>query len=198
MARGQGQTGRAPILTLLQYEQVENSIQPRPFRERDRSILAVSFYLGLRAKEIASLKIEDVYAADGSARSVVHIKRSYTKKNRMRDVYVSAPNLRTALERYWVNVRSSRPDSPLFPTRSGRHFTPNGMVHLFRDVYMQAGIKASSHSGRRTLITRLAEQGVDLKAIATLAGHSSISTTCIYIENNPERLSKIMSQVAIV
>jgi integrase/recombinase XerD len=87
-------------------------------------------------------------------------------------------------------------DAPLFPTRTGRHFTANGMVHLFIDIYARARIEnASSHSGRRTMITRLAEQGVDLKAIATLAGHGNIATTCIYVENNPARLARIMSGV---
>jgi integrase/recombinase XerD len=48
------------------------------------------------------------------------------------------------------------------------------------------------------MITTLAEQGVDLKAIARLAGHSSISTTCIYVEDNPARLARIMSGIEII
>ena len=59
-----------------------------------------------------------------------------------------------------------------------------------------AGIAgASSHSGRRTLITRLAERGVDLKAIAQIAGHTSIRTTAMYVEANPTRLAHILQDV---
>jgi integrase/recombinase XerD len=54
---------------------------------------------------------------------------------------------------------------------------------------------ASSHSGRRTLITRLAERGIDLKAIAEIAGHSSIRTTAVYVETNPRRLARILEYV---
>ena len=59
-----------------------------------------------------------------------------------------------------------------------------------------AGIAgASSHSGRRTLITRLAERGVDLKAIAQIAGHTSIRTTAMYVEANPTRLARILQDM---
>jgi integrase/recombinase XerD len=57
------------------------------------------------------------------------------------------------------------------------------------------GAEASSHSGRRTLITRLAERGVDLKSIAQIAGHTSIRTTAMYVEANPTRLARILQDV---
>ena len=61
---------------------------------------------------------------------------------------------------------------------------------------LEAGIAgASSHSGRRTLITRLAERGIDLKAIAEIAGHTSIRTTAMYVEANPRRLARILQDV---
>jgi integrase/recombinase XerD len=57
------------------------------------------------------------------------------------------------------------------------------------------GAEASSHSGRRTLITRLAERGVDLKSIAQIAGHTSIRTTAMCVEANPTRLARILQDV---
>jgi integrase/recombinase XerD len=50
------------------------------------------------------------------------------------------------------------------------------------------------HSGRRTLITRLG-RARDLKAIAEIAGHSSIRTTAVYVETNPRRLARILQDV---
>ena len=45
------------------------------------------------------------------------------------------------------------------------------MARFLKALYAEAGIAgASSHSGRRTLITRLAEKGIDLKSIAEIAG----------------------------
>ncbi|MEJ2376935.1 MAG: tyrosine-type recombinase/integrase [Pseudolabrys sp.] len=51
---------------------------------------------------------------------------------------------------------------------------------------------ASSHSGRRTLITRLAERGIDLKSIAEIEVHAKIRTTAMYVESNPKRLARIL------
>jgi site-specific recombinase XerD len=53
------------------------------------------------------------------------------------------------------------------------------------------GLKdASSHSERRTYITRLANKGVGVRLLAELAGHSHISTTQRYIDVNAEQLSE--------
>nr|WP_242604517.1 tyrosine-type recombinase/integrase [Legionella gresilensis] len=57
---------------------------------------------------------------------------------------------------------------------------------------------ASSHSGRRTFITKLIEQGVDIKAVSRLAGHASIVTTSIYVDDNPDRLKRIVANLALV
>jgi integrase/recombinase XerD len=44
---------------------------------------------------------------------------------------------------------------------------------------------ATSHSGRRTFITRLSDRGVGVRVLMALAGHKSIATTQRYIELNP-------------
>ena len=55
---------------------------------------------------------------------------------------------------------------------------------------MASGINgASSHSGRRTFITRLANKGVSVRQLAALAGHANISTTQRYIDVNSEQLA---------
>jgi integrase/recombinase XerD len=54
-------------------------------------------------------------------------------------------------------------------------------------LYKKSGVSsASSHSGRRTFITNLANKGVGVRVLASLAGHKSINTTQIYIETNDE------------
>ncbi|MFD1508203.1 tyrosine-type recombinase/integrase, partial [Lacimonas salitolerans] len=75
-------------------------------------------------------------------------------------------------------------------SRRDRHFSANTMCQLFLDIYKAVGLKdASSHSGRRTYITRLANKGVGVRLLAELAGHSHISTTQRYIDVNAEQLS---------
>jgi integrase/recombinase XerD len=86
--------------------------------------------------------------------------------------------------------------APLFASQKGGPMTACSMARFLKALYREAGIAgASSHSGRRTLITRLAERGVDLKAIAEIAGHTSIRTTAMYVETNPRRLARILQDV---
>lgn len=156
---------------------------------RDRAILALSFYAGLRAHEIASLTVGNVLGADGRVASEILLLPSQTKGKQSRKVFVS-DRLRKELERYcskWNLVQGA--DWPLFVTQKGNPFTANAMCHLFRAIYAEAGIAgASSHSGRRTFITNLAAKGVSVRVLAALAGHASISTTQRYIDVNDSQM----------
>jgi len=63
------------------------------------------------------------------------------------------------------------------------------MCQLFLRILKNCGFKdASSHSGRRTYITRLANKGVGVRLLAALAGHSHISTTQRYIDVNADQM----------
>nr|WP_242604784.1 site-specific integrase [Legionella busanensis] len=87
----------------------------------------------------------------------------------------------------------------LFQTQRRSRFTPHTLQKWFKVIYDKAGIiSASSHSGRRTFITKLIEQGVDIKAVSRLTGHSSIVTTAIYVDDNPNRLKKIVANLALL
>ena len=166
---------------------------------RAEAVLAMSIGLGLRAKELAGLRWADVYDEAGKIRPVLHLRAAYTKGGRTRDVFASSPALRRALEKYgerdWLGS-ASRSQAALFPSQKGGTMKPGSMARFLKVLYAEAGIAgASSHSGRRTLITRLAERGIDLKAIAEIAGHTSIRTTIMYIESNPKRLARILQDV---
>jgi integrase/recombinase XerD len=98
--------------------------------------------------------------------------------------------LRRALVDYGDTIKLTDPQQALFASQKGGHFSANTMCQLFLDIYKAVGLKdASSHSGRRTYITRLANKGVGVRLLAELAGHSHISTTQRYIDVNAEQLS---------
>jgi integrase/recombinase XerD len=198
--RPPGTSGRAAVLSASQVRQVFRVAHARSgHAARAEATLAISLGLGLRAKELTSLTWEDVYDAKGHVRTVLHLRAAYTKGGKTRDVFLSFPTLRRALAKYGegrlsLSTRSSH--APLFPSQKGGAMTPASMARFLKALYREAGISgASSHSGRRTLITRLAERGIDLKAIAEIAGHSSIRTTAVYVEANPRRLARIVQDV---
>ena len=99
--------------------------------------------------------------------------------------------LRKALATYAKSKCLRELNRPLFESQKGGHFSANTMCQLFLDIYKACGLKdASSHSGPRTYITRLANKGVGVRLLAELAGHSNISTTQRYIDVNSDQLSQ--------
>ena len=113
-------------------------------------------------------------------------------------MFLSSPKLRQVLDQFAQRYPEGRkPDAPLFRSQKGGHLTAASMARFLKQLYVEAGISnASSHSGRRTFITGLAERGIDLKAISVLAGHSNIRTTAMYVDNNPIRLARILKDVS--
>ena len=84
----------------------------------------------------------------------------------------------------------------LFRSQKGTAFSSYAMVRVLGDIYKNAGYKdASSHTGRRSLITKLAYSGIDLNSVRQIAGHSSISTTQRYIDDNPHKIADILKSI---
>lgn len=157
---------------------------------RDKTIVQLSYYAGLRACEIAALRISDVYAAGGAVRPTVTLSAQQTKGTRARVFYVNQ-RLARVFNEYWTTVHCHDPSSALFQTQLGTQFSANTISQLFLAIYSAAGLDGcSSHSGRRSFITRLAEQGVAVHLLAALAGHRSIQTTQRYITVNDALLAR--------
>ena len=148
-----------------------------------------SFYAGLRAKEIASLTVGDVFDDAGAVREQFILSAAQSKGGQRRTVYLSQ-RLRKAFAEYGDTIKLTDAQRPLFESQKGGGFSANTLCQLFLDIYRACGLKdASSHSGRRTYITRLANKGVGVRLLAALAGHSHISTTQRYIDVNAEQLT---------
>jgi integrase/recombinase XerD len=70
------------------------------------------------------------------------------------------------------------------------------MSRAINIMYQKAGlIKASSHTGRRSLITKLAYKGIDIYTIMRIAGHRSITTTQGYIQDDPNRIDQALRSI---
>jgi len=181
---------QAQTLTDAQLRRVLHYCRSRRHPLRDETIILTSFYAGLRAIEIAALKYADVYDEQGTVRDQFTLRATQSKGGRTRTVYIGS-KLKRALKEYQASIVRHRTDMPLFPSQKGGHFSANTMCQLFLDIYKACGLRdASSHSGRRTYITKLANKGVGVRLLAELAGHSHISTTQRYIDVNAEQLKE--------
>ena len=180
---------QAQTLNETQLRRVIQYCRSRRHPVRDETIIIVSFYAGLRAKEIAALTVDNVFDETGAVRAQFILSPEQSKGGRTRTVYLNQ-RLRKSLAEYSSTIPLSDPQRPLFASQKGGNFSANTMCQLFLEVYKACGLKdASSHSGRRTYITRLANKGVGVRLLAELAGHSHISTTQRYIDVNSEQLA---------
>jgi integrase/recombinase XerD len=193
--------GQAKVLTESELRRVVNTMKKEAHAKRNVALLYCSFGLGLRAKEMASLRIRHVLGTDGELLDEINLDGSMTKGNKQRHAYLTNPKVADAIRDYLNERRKDEGilfncDAPLFRSQKRGQFTPNTLQQLFHRMYSKARLQgASSHSGRRTFATTLIEKGVDIKAVSTLMGHASIGMTARYVENNPVRLKQISADV---
>jgi len=186
---------QAQTLSEAQLKRALTYCNSRRHARRDQTIILLTVYAGLRAKEVAALQCGTVYDTNGTVRDAFVMSGDQTKGGRARTVYVSR-KLARALQEYRSDCASRAEHEPLFITQQHSAFSANTMCQLMLDIYKGCGLAhASSHSGRRTFITRLAEQGVNVRLLAELAGHSSITTTQRYIDANPAQLARAVELV---
>jgi integrase/recombinase XerD len=93
-----------------------------------------------------------------------------------------------------------RPGQPVIYSERGGGLTANTVTVWFHTLYHTLGLTScSSHSGRRTFITRaakkVAEAGGSLRDVQQLAGHSSLSMTQRYIEGDSDAKRKLVNLV---
>lgn len=189
------------MLTEQELRRTLRVISKKPHAKRNGALLWCSFGLGLRAKELASLRVEHVLGTDGRLLEEVNLSSAMTKGAKQRFVYLTNPSLIEALESYLAERQTQEGilfshQATLFTSQKGGAFTPNTLQQLFHRMYAEAKIfGASSHSGRRTFATTLIEKGADIKAVSRLMGHSSISMTAQYVEDNPLRLKQMCREL---
>jgi len=125
------------------------------------------------------------------------------RKGKFRDLPLVDEELRNALEEYLLLRVSKDPNlklsDPLFITQKGGAYSPNTLQeHMALMLRNWAGIeKASSHSGRRALITDVIhKQRKSVKVAQKIAGHVNPSTTLIYEEPPEEEISDALSKIS--
>ncbi len=197
------QEKKAPILTQTQFKFAVASARAHEQGLRNVALLYFSAALGLRAKEMSHLLVRDVLTTDGKVKDEVLLTRATTKGGKQRLIYLTNKEVRRALISYLDERRAAdagplQPASALFLSRKGGGFSPNTMQMLFKRMYRAAGLdQASSHSGRRTFATSLIERGVDIKAVSSLMGHSTVAMTARYVDDNPIRLRRVCEEVSV-
>ena len=104
--------------------------------------------------------------------------------------------VRKEIEAYLKHRPLQKMDMPLICSQYRRGpFSTVTLSMTFKAIYELAGIKTSSHSGRRTFATRLNAKGIGMRTIQKLMGHQHISTTALYWDVSDDMLRNAVELV---
>ncbi|WP_130862882.1 tyrosine-type recombinase/integrase [Bacilliculturomica massiliensis] len=144
---------------------------------RDIAVLEMFFATGLRVHELCNLKYNDLNLRQSSIRVI-------GKGNKERYIYITNKEVLEALNRYCKVLKKMKFYSDyIFLNKNGIPLSTQAARNIVTKYTRLAGIKRNitPHAFRHTFATLLLEEGVDIKYIQEFLGHSSISTTQIYL-----------------
>jgi len=161
---------------------------------RDRAIVALLLFTGLRLSEAAALQVADVRI---SARKGLVVVRS-GKGDAYREVELNA--LVRAMLHEWVAARAKiaqEGETSFFVSRTGSALSSRSIDLAVRRVAARARLELSAHVLRHTFVTGLVRAGNDLVLVAELAGHRRLETTRRYSLPSTADRQKAVSDLEI-
>ena len=203
--------GQAPILSKIEQKAVLNTFIGTPQAIRNKVIFLLSFRAGLRAKEIATVKLSDFISPisiksissktpkykDSDIKKTITLTKDVAKGGKISKAHIVDAELRKALLDYintWHSLYNRRVDT-LFITKLGTSFSANSLARLFLDLSKRSGYHFTSHSGRRSLCSILINNDVNVFKVKSIMRHTNIATTELYYENDEVMLGDIMANL---
>ena len=163
---------------------------------RNRVIVLLSAKAGLRAGEIAALTWDMVVGPTGGVGTVLELRDHAAKKGSGRLIPIH-PDLGDALT---ALLEISAPATFVVSSERGGPMAALSVVVWFNRAFHKIGLSGcSSHSGRRTFITRAArlvhQTGGSLRDVQLLAGHKSIEMTQRYIDGDSDAQRRLVALI---
>ena len=153
---------------------------------KHRLLLILTYSAGLRVSEIVGFKVEDI----DHDRGLIHVKNAKGKKDRYTTLSsIVVDELNNYLKVY-------RPSKWLFPgADKDKHLSAGTAEKIWEKARKKAGIAkhATVHTLRHSFATHLLEDGVDLRYVQEMLGHSRPETTMIYTHVTQKDLKRIRS-----
>lgn len=161
----------------------------RPLGKRDRALLELLYATGLRVSELSTLRLQQVHLEPGYV--LVHGKGGKERIVPMGECAVDA--LKVYLEEVRAILVKGLSFREVFLNSRGRPLSRQGIWKLIKQHALRAGIHVNitPHVLRHSFATHLLENGVDLRSLQSMLGHSDIATTQIYTHVARTRLKEI-------
>jgi integrase len=190
---------QAKIVNDKQVRAVLGELENHRYPARDRVLFLMSVKAGMRAIEIARITWSMVTDAEGNIADAIALENRASKGKRGGRIIPLHPDLKAALIALQrERGDKARPDLPVIFSERCQGLSAGAVTVWFFRLY--AGVNmvgCSSHSGRRTFLTkaarRVSEVGGSLRDVQQLAGHANLTTTALYIETDQDAQRKLVA-----
>jgi integrase/recombinase XerD len=145
---------------------------------KHKTILTLTYSVGLRVSEVINLKIEDI----DSKRMIIHIKNAKGRKDR---IVPLSQTVLTLLRQYYIQYK---PTEYLFNGQKSLKYSTGSCQRIYKK-YIDP--HSSIHTLRHSSATALLENGTDIRIIQKILGHSNVKTTEIYTHVSTNLLGKV-------
>lgn len=181
--RGTSKSHRRDELTRREVQAVLDTCDPDTLTgARDRALLALMAYTGVRAVEIHRADVGDLRTKDD--RLVLWVQG---KGRQEKDEFVVLPALAEEAVRGWLSLRPGKVMDPLFVSLSnrnrGKRMSRAAIRAMVKSRYTEAGVvgeQKTTHSLRHSAISNAIRHGATPPRVQAMARHSNINTTLIY------------------
>ena len=154
-------------------------------RFRNRAIVALMLFAGLRKKEVISLKLQDVCLEN----KTIFVRQAKGAKDRIVPI---CAKLKFILQEYLQERKRLKRESVQFITgvNEKRPYGNQGIKKLFERLRDKTKLNFSPHTLRHSFATMMLEGGCDIYTLSKMLGHSRITTTTIYLSCSMQQMAK--------
>lgn len=188
-----------PLKDLRTLVETVETLPKTPKKQRDQirnsAIINLLISLGLRICEIRNLNLQDYDSKEGQI-------TIFGKNRKERILFLTNTKDRTTVKNY-LKVREQynpeKVENALFLNKYGRRLSIYGVEYIYFKYRDSANINKSStpHHLRHSFATELLNNGASIRDIQELLGHSSITTTEIYVEVSSKRKKRVLSKFGV-
>ncbi len=175
------------IPTVLTKDEVKTLLNAI-LNKKSKLMLSLIYACGFRVSELTSLKVSDIHFDE----KIGYARKAKGNKDRMFNI----PDFLLEELKTQVEFQKNNSQEFLFSGPKGKLSVRN-IEKITRNALKASGIQKDihPHSLRHSFATHLLEDGIDIRMIQTMLGHSNLDTTAIYTHISSEQIKKVPSPI---
>lgn len=180
--------GQAACITDTEYSKLRRQIQTQKYK----LLLDLGWYTGERWGALIQLKVSDVYDASGKPRECITFRAATRKKRPDGSCETRQVPVHQVLGESLASYKPETDSLWLFPSRDGmKPITWRNAYDILKRACEKAGFGSkgiSTHTSRRSFITKLHRNGIDPYKIKKITGHRDFKALERYIDIDPDAI----------